>query len=244
MKVNGENADKLYDAFLTMDTKTYANAKADSIKYGIKTDGLTISCSANAKYSLPFVVHTLDVTGKIMKTEGVYVQFSEEAAESTITLAEQAHIATAKVEDQLVVDLAVYFDKMSEADRILWNADARMLLNNTNVSFVYTDESTGKEETVDVVSGLIAGFTKLKKDGKTEATNNADIAKLGINFVNNYGEICWAMVYTAKITVEINGENGTKKLRLLLFRSLSLTRLLLKSLVSIHSIQHSMQMVF
>ena len=76
MKVNGENADKLYDAFLTMDTKTYANAKADSIKYGIKTAGLTISCSANAKYSLPFVVHTLDVTGKIMKTEGVYVQFS------------------------------------------------------------------------------------------------------------------------------------------------------------------------
>lgn len=151
MKVNGENADKLYDAFLTMDTKTYANAKADSIKYGIKTDGLTISCSANAKSSLPFVVHTLDVTGKIMKTEGVYVQFSEEAAESTITLAEQAHIATAKVEDQkLVVDLAAYFDKMSEADRILWNADARMLLNNTNVSFVYTDESTGKEETVDV----------------------------------------------------------------------------------------------
>lgn len=67
LKVNGENADKLYDAFLTMDTKTYANAKADSIKYGIKTDGLTISCSANAKYSLPFVVHTLDVTGKIMK---------------------------------------------------------------------------------------------------------------------------------------------------------------------------------
>ena len=54
--------------------------------------------------------------------------FSEEAAESTITLAEQAHIATAKVEDQkLVVDLAAYFDKMSEADRILWNADARML---------------------------------------------------------------------------------------------------------------------
>ena len=213
MKVNGENADKLYDAFLTMDTKTYANAKADSIKYGIKTDGLTISCSANAKYSLPFVVHTLDVTGKIMKTEGVYVQFSEEAAESTITLAEQAHIATAKVEDQkLVVDLAAYFDKMSEADRILWNADARMLLNNTNVSFVYTDESTGKEETVDVVSGLIAGFTKLKKDGKTEATNNADIAKLGINFVNNYGEIMLGNgVYTAKITVEINGENGTKE---------------------------------
>ena len=26
LKVNGENADKLYDAFLTMDTKTYANA--------------------------------------------------------------------------------------------------------------------------------------------------------------------------------------------------------------------------
>ena len=69
-----------------------------------------------------------------------------------------------------------------------------------------------EEETVDVVSGLIAGFTKLKKDGKTEATNNADIAKLGINFVNNYGETMLGNgVYTAKITVEINGENGTKR---------------------------------
>ena len=59
---------------------------------------------------------------------------------------------------------------------------------------------------------------------KTEATNNADIAKLGINFVNNYGETMLGNgVYTAKITVEINGENGTKKLRLLLFRSLSLS---------------------
>ena len=96
---------------------------------------------------------------------------------------------------------------MSEADRILWNADARMLLNNTNVSFVYTDESTGKEETVDVVSGLIAGFTKLKKDGKTEATNNVDIAKLGINFVNNYGETMLGNgVYTAKISADYEGK--------------------------------------
>ena len=213
LKAN-DNADKLYDAFLTMDTEHYyGNAKADSIKYGIKTDGLTISCNANAKYSLPFVVHTLDVTGKIMTTEEVWVDFGEEAAESTITLAQQAHTATAKVENQkLVVDLAAYFDKMSEADRILWNADADMKLHNTNVSFVYTDENTGKEVTVESMSGLIDGFTKLKKDGKTETTNNADIAKLGINFAANYGEATLGNgVYTAKVTVNINGENGTKE---------------------------------
>ena len=47
---------------------------------------------------------------------------------------------------------------------------------------------------------------------RRKATNNADIAKLGINFVNNYGEIMLGNgVYTAKITVEINGENGTKR---------------------------------
>ena len=55
LKVNGENADKLYDAFLTMDTKTYANAKEDSIKYGIKTDGLTISCSGSILFRLLYI---------------------------------------------------------------------------------------------------------------------------------------------------------------------------------------------
>ena len=82
----------------------------------LKTDGLTISCVVQMLSILFRLLYIQsDVTGKIMKTEGVYVQFSEEAAESTITLAEQSHIATAKVEDQkLVVDLAAYFDKMSE----------------------------------------------------------------------------------------------------------------------------------
>jgi len=200
------NADKLYDAFLTMDTETSANAKADSIKYGIKTDGLTISCNANAKHSLPFVVHTLDVTGKIMTKKEVWVSFGEEAAESTITLAQQAHTATAKVENQkLVVDFAAYFDKMSEADRILWNADANMYLGKTDVSFVYTDENTGKEVTVESMYGLITEFTKLQKDGKTEATNNADFAKLGINFAANYGTaILGNGVYTAKLAIQIS----------------------------------------
>jgi len=207
------NADKLWDAFLTVDTKAYANAKADSIKYGIKTDGLTISCNANAKSYIPFVVHTLDVAGNVSKIENVYVQFGEEASESTITLAEQAHTATVKADNQkLVVDLAAYFDKMSEADRILWNADAWMNLNNKNVDFVYTDEATGKEVTVEGMGGLISNITKLQKDGKTVATKNADVAKLGINFVSNYADFMLGNgVYTAKVTVDINGDNGTKE---------------------------------
>ena len=207
------NADQLWDAFLTVDTEASVNAKADSIKYGIKTDGLTISCNANAKYSIPFVVHTLDVAGNVNITKRIYVQFSEEASESTVTLAQQAHTATVKVENQkLIVDLAAYFDKMSEADRILWNADANINLYNTDVDFVYTDEATGKEVKEEGMSGLISNITKLQKDGKTVATKNADIAKLGINFVSNYANFMLGNgIYTVKVTVDINGETSTKE---------------------------------
>lgn len=56
-----------------MDIKIYVNVKVDFIKYGIKIDGLIIFCSVNVKYFFLFVVYILDVIGKIMKIEGVYV---------------------------------------------------------------------------------------------------------------------------------------------------------------------------
>lgn len=105
---------------------------------------------------------------------------------------------------------------MFEVDCIFWNVDVRMFFNNVNVLFVYIDEFIGKEEIVDVVFGLIVGFIKLKKDGKMEVINNVDIVKLGINFVNNYGEIMLGNgVYIVKIIVEINGENGIKEIQII-----------------------------
>ena len=61
-------------------------------------------------------------------------------------------------------------------------------------------------------TGLIAGITKLQKDGKTTAVKNADVAKLSINFVRDYSDFLLGNgVYTAMVTVNISGDNGVKE---------------------------------
>ncbi len=203
------NADQLYDAFLTVE----AGAKADSIKYGIKTDGLTISCNESAKgHVIRFRVHTLDVAGNVDHTSNanlVSVFFGEESTESTIQFETQNHTATGDAKKQnLLVDFAPYFKDMSEADRILWNADARMDLNNVKVDWVYTDETTGREVSQEDMSGLIAAIQKVKADGNTPASN-ADFAKLLITFNTNYSGFQFKGIYTAKVTVRYNNNVET-----------------------------------
>ena len=203
------NADKLYDAFLTVED----GYKADSIKYGIKTDGLTISCDASAKdHSIYFRVHTLDVAGNVNHTSYSYVRvfFGEESTTSTSEFETQNHTATGDTEKQnLLVDFAPYFKDMSTADRILWNADAYMNLGNTDVDWVYTDESTGKEVTVEGKSGLIASIQMVKADGTTVATEKADFAKLLITFNTDYNNFQFKGTYTAKVTVSYNNNVET-----------------------------------
>lgn len=199
------NADKLYDAFLTVGNK------ADSIKYGIKTEGLAISCDESAKgHGILFYVHTLDVAGNVNHTSySRYVTFGEESTTSAYEFETQTHTATGDQEKQnLLVDFAPYFKDMSTADRILWNADAYLGLSATFVDWVYTDEETGREEKVEAMSGLIASIQMAKADG-TVATNKADFAKLLITFNTNYNNFQFKGTYTAKVTVSYNNNVET-----------------------------------
>ena len=200
------NADKLYDAFLTVAD----GYEADSIKYGIKTDGLTISCNESAKdHGIRFVVHTLDVAGNVKHNTYAYVSFGEESTTSTSEFETQKHTATGDQKKQnLLVDFAPYFKDMSTADRILWNADAYLNLNITSVDWVYTDEATGREMKEEGKSGLIASIQKAKADG-TVAANNAEFAKLLISFNTDYNNFKFKGTYTAKVTVSYNNNVET-----------------------------------
>ena len=200
------NADKLYDAFLTV----VDGYEADSIKYGIKTDGLTISCNESAKdHGIRFIVHTLDVAGNVKHNTYAYVSFGEESTTSTSEFETQKHTATGDQKKQnLLVDFAPYFKDMSTADRILWNADAYLNLNITSVDWVYTDEATGREMKEEGKSGLIASIQKAKADG-TVAANNAEFAKLLISFNTDYNNFKFKGTYTAKVTVSYNNNVET-----------------------------------
>ena len=202
------NADKLYDAFLTVEDRY----KADSIKYGIETDGLTITCNESAKnHRIPFIVHTLDVAGNVNHTsyKNVWVTFGEESTTSNVEFETQKHTATGDVAKQnLLVDFAPYFKDMSTANRILWNADAYLNAENISVDWVYTDEATGKEMKQEAMDGLINSIQKAKADG-TVAANNAEFAKLLISFNNNYNNFQFKGTYTAKVTVYYNNNVET-----------------------------------
>lgn len=200
------NADKLYDAFLTVAD----GYEADSIKYGIKTDGLTISCNESAKdHGIRFIVHTLDVAGNVKHNTYAYVSFGEESTTSTSEFETQNHTATGDQKKQnLLVDFAPYFKDMSTADRILWNADAHLNLGITSVDWVYTDEATGREMKEEGKFGLIASIQMAKTDGIV-AADKADFAKLLITFNTNYSNFKFKGTYTAKVTVNYNNNIET-----------------------------------
>ena len=200
------NADQLYDAYLTVDEYS----KADSIKYGIKTDGLTISCSEAAKGNLTFNVHTLDVAGNVTHSQYyVSVTFDQEMTEKAYEFETQEHITTGVIANQkLLVDFAPYFKDMTEADRILWNADTYMSYSG-GVDWVYTDEATGREVTVENKRGLIQEIQMATADGVV-VTDNKDFAKLLITFNTDYSNFKFTGVYTAKVTF-YNYDANTKE---------------------------------
>ena len=200
------NADQLYDAYLTVDE----SSKADSIKYGIKTDGLTISCSEAAKGNLKFNVHTLDVAGNVTHSQyTVSVTFDQEMTEKAYEFETQEHITTGVIANQkLLVDFAPYFKDMTEADRILWNADTDMDYS-VGVDWVYTDETTGREVTVENKRGLIQKIQMATADGVV-VTDNKDFAKLLITFNTDYSNFKFTGVYTAKVTFN-NYDANTKE---------------------------------
>ncbi len=182
-----QGGEYVYDAYLTV--KNTGTQKADSLKWGIET-GKTMTIKSNEKASgyMIFVVHYLDVKGTVDSSKEIYVDFSNPSTEETISsIATTPHVATGEANKNfMLVDFAPYFANMSEADRILWNADARINLWNTEVDWEYTDERTGKTITVLDKQGLIQSIEMADAEGKV-TNDKSKFAKLKVTFTNNYG---------------------------------------------------------
>lgn len=66
---------QLFDSYITMANTD--QAKADSIRYGISFDGMTINFNDKAAGQVDFTVHYLNVFGKVY-SYNIYVKFNEE----------------------------------------------------------------------------------------------------------------------------------------------------------------------
>ena len=212
----------LYDAYITMydgselpedqfeldvNQARITQAKADQVRYGIKCDGLTITCNDNAIGEVWFSVHYIDVRGMV-KSQKLVITYAEEQApiETVNTIESAAHTATGEAANQyFVADLTPYFEAMTDEERLIWNDEfdqyyliypsSRFGFYNIfededgnryyGIKWEYVDSQTGRTITEYIDSDLLQSIVALKADG-TEATKGSEVAKLKIAFAPNY----------------------------------------------------------
>ena len=189
------NAQNVYDTYLRMD----AGSKADSVKYGIKFDGMTISYNKDIKKgtSMTFVVNELNAKAMINPNPSkVTVVFGEAATTPAkeFLFEEQTHNAVAVYTDKttskevnkqyLDVDFAEFFKTITpqEGDRIVWNKDVRY----SRMELVWTpvDKDGNLMDEVDVANSLNDDAQLLSDAGKAEGM--AKFTTLRIPFKKNY----------------------------------------------------------
>lgn len=171
------NAQNVYDTYLRMD----AGSKADSVKYGIKFDGMTISYNKDIKKgtSMTFVVNELNAKAMINPNPSkVTVVFGEAATTPAkeFLFEEQTHNAVAVYTDKttskevnkqyLDVDFAEFFKTITpqEGDRIVWNKDVRY----SGMELVWTpvDKDGNLMDEVNVANSLNDDAQLLSDAGK------------------------------------------------------------------------------
>ena len=189
------NAQNVYDTYLRMD----AGSKADSVKYGIKFDGMTISYNKDIKKgtSMTFVVNELNAKAMINPNPSkVTVVFGEAATTPAkeFLFEEQTHNAVAVYTDKttskevnkqyLDVDFAEFFKTITpqEGDRIVWNKDVRY----SGMELVWTpvDKDGNLMDEVNVANSLNDDAQLLSDAGKAEGM--AKFTTLRIPFKKNY----------------------------------------------------------
>ena len=191
------NAKNVYDTFLSMADES----KADSVKYGIKFDGMTISYNKDIKKGtqMTFVVNELNAKAMINPNPSkVTVVFGEEATTPAkeFVFDEQSHNAVAVYKDKttnkdvnkqyLDVDFAEFFKTITpmEGDRIVWNNDVRF----SRVEVVWTPvDKDGNLMDEEPVTDKLVGHDKaqlLSDAGKAEGM--AKFTTLRIPFEKNY----------------------------------------------------------
>ena len=193
------NAKNVYDTFLSMADES----KADSVKYGIKFDGMTISYNKDIKKGtqMTFVVNELNAKAMINPNPSkVTVVFGEEATTPAkeFVFDEQSHNAVAVYTDKttkkevnkqyLDVDFAEFFKTITptEGDRIVWNNDVQ-LPPRVEVVWTPVDKNGNLLPEKSVTNKLIGGTDKaqlLSDAGKAEGM--AKFTTLRIPFEKNY----------------------------------------------------------
>ena len=185
----------IYDAFVTM----AAASKADSIKFGVTTDGVKIT--AKSACNLLVDVNYVNAMGQVKKVQNVKVNFYKDAIAPEIedfALAAVSHqtVVDASKQTQLV-DFSTYFAKYAndEASRILWNADASLVKGGqveidgttySNVQAVWEHENEYGDIVTTVVDDLVSDIVLCDKEGKNEGVN-AKATNLKVKFAANYG---------------------------------------------------------
>ena len=191
------DAKNVYDTFLSMADES----KADSVKYGIKFDGMTISYNKDIKKGtqMTFVVNELNAKAMINPNPSkVTVVFGEEATTPAkeFVFDEQSHNAVAVYKDKttnkdvnkqyLDVDFAEFFKTITpmEGDRIVWNNDVQF----SHVEVVWTPvDKDGNLMDEEPVTDKLVGADKaqlLSDAGKAEGM--AKFTTLRIPFEKNY----------------------------------------------------------
>ena len=196
------DADKVYDSFLTMKD---AKAKADSVRYGMSIDGMTISYTGEmpANKKISFTINQINANAIVNSEKAVDVTFnSQEVKTQNITLdALEPHKAVAirtvngsNVNKQYVdVDFAPYFAQITpeEGDRLMWNQDVADIAK-ADIKVMWTEiDAQGNMKPVASVTDLIDDVKYLTADGADKVNNAAvalkDFGQLRIQFAENYG---------------------------------------------------------
>ena len=196
------DADKVYDSFLTMKD---AKAKADSVRYGMSIDGMTISYTGEmpANKKISFTINQINANAIVNSEKAVDVTFnSQEVKTQNITLdALEPHKAVAirtvngsNVNKQYVdVDFAPYFAQITpeEGDRLMWNQDVKEIVS-ADIEVMWTEiDAQGNMKPAVSVTDLIDDVKYLTADGADKVNNNPvalkDFGQLRIQFAANYG---------------------------------------------------------
>ena len=212
---------QLFDSYITMANTD--QAKADSIRYGISFDGMTINFNDKAAGQVDFTVHYLNVFGKVY-SYNIYVKFNEEESkpEEITSIVSKNHVATEVTKDTeqaFTADLKPYFDAMGNDQRLIWNDEYAGLAYYREVKWVYEDPQTGKtmEKNINLLSNVVA----VDSEGKT-TSEAKKIAGVKVYFINNYNNRLNDFIelggeFTAKVAVHatVKGSSNSKEIAIL-----------------------------
>ena len=188
-----ETFGNVYDAYLTM---ADATAKADSVRYGVKINGMKVSYSKDIKAGtvMNLKVNQLNARAMVKAGPDVKVTFGKEKGDVTeYTFVQQKHEAAIIYTDKagkevnkqyLDVDFDKFFDVIAptEGERLVWNQD----MTNVAVESVMWTPAAKDGSLMDATK--VESFaTPVRLDDKGKVINtNTGFKTLRLQFTEDY----------------------------------------------------------